>query len=191
MGFYEREEFRCHSYTTSKKGKGIGAALLGILDLSIVEHFKWVVLDTVPSFTVPNLKTKKVAVKNKKFEIMLLSTSDKVNVYRIDEPSPGFEHIRVKKLGFISIPKIGQGATHETLVEMVIDYVEERKLSHIIIANGNLIYCYQIVLEAIDPEVFNSDYVLFGLHSVVEIANPVLSLNYMANGLCCFIDSMG
>lgn len=40
LGFYERGEFRSHSFTTTKKGKGIGVALLGLLDLSIVELFK-------------------------------------------------------------------------------------------------------------------------------------------------------
>lgn len=99
-------------------------------------------LDTTPSFTLPNLKTKKAVVKDKKFEVMLLSTSEKVNIYRIDEPSSEFDHIRIKKLGAISVPRNEKSEKCETLVEIVIDFVDERKLSHIVVARGNLIACY-------------------------------------------------
>lgn len=74
---------------------------------------------------------------------------------------------------------------------MVFDYVQDTKISHIIIAHGKFISCVQFVTEAIDPEIFSTDYVLFGLHSTLATAYPILHLNYMQNGLCCFIDCMG
>lgn len=142
LEFYERDEFTSHSYTTSRSGRAIGVALLGFVDLSLTQYFQWKTLDTLMSLSVPNIKIKSIMVKDKKYELMLISTSDKVNLYRIDEPNPGMSHIRVKKLSSISVPRSLSSETRETQIEMVFDYVEDRKISHIIVANGNLIACH-------------------------------------------------
>lgn len=101
LDFYERHHFRSHTFTTTKKARGLGMALLGHLDLCMVELFKWVPLDTITGQTIPNLTTKNIQVKDKKLEIMILSTQDKVNIYRIDEPTNERKTMKIGKLGFV------------------------------------------------------------------------------------------
>lgn len=188
--FYERGNFKSHRYTRNKS-KGLGAMLLGKLNLSLTNHFDWRVLEELENNCIPHILLKTIYIDEYTIKIMLVPNGNNIHFFRVDEPDEYTSMTVFTKLGVICAPMNVGRIGEECFVDFVFDEVGTKKLSHIVIAWANYIACYRVMSQLILPENFHKDYKMFIFHSMVEVTNVIISLTYFQNGLCCYMDEKG